>query len=174
MRVDVLISGNPPGSTGMVGTLTRTLLQDVEVLSAGQEFKKDAEGKPLPVQVINLLVSPEDAEKLSLAAGQTTIQLVLRNPMDRERSNTRGVAMSNLFSDTVLRRATPARMENDAGAEQPAQPRKKVVRPAPSVPPAAAPKVEAKEPPKGPFVMEIILGNKRTESRLDRAGEAKP
>src|SRR5438105_931545 len=80
-RVDVLISGSVPNS-GNLGTLTRTLLQNVEVLSAGQDFKKDAEGKPIVVQVINLLVNPEHAEQLSLAASQTQIQLVLRNPLD--------------------------------------------------------------------------------------------
>ena len=47
MRVDVLISGNRPGGDGNLGTLTRTLLQNLEVLSAGQDIKKDAEGKPV-------------------------------------------------------------------------------------------------------------------------------
>ena len=49
MRVDVLISGNPPQGNGNQGTLTKTLLQNIEVLSAGQEFKKDVEGKPISV-----------------------------------------------------------------------------------------------------------------------------
>jgi pilus assembly protein CpaB len=57
MHVDVLISGTPPSGTGGLGTLTRTLLQNIEVLSAGQDFKKDAEGKPVAVQVVNLLVT---------------------------------------------------------------------------------------------------------------------
>src|SRR6478672_11194966 len=35
-RVDVLISGSPPGSPGQMGTQTRTILQNIEVLSAGQ------------------------------------------------------------------------------------------------------------------------------------------
>src|SRR5438093_3661465 len=63
MRVDVLISGNPPSNTSL-GMLTRTLLQNLEVLSAGQDFKKDAEGKPMAVQVVNMLVTPEEAEML--------------------------------------------------------------------------------------------------------------
>src|SRR5215469_7586538 len=82
MRVDVLISGNAPGVNNSLGTLTRTLLQNMEVLSAGQDFKKDAEGKPVQVPVINLLATPEQAEQLSLAASSTNIQLVLRNPLD--------------------------------------------------------------------------------------------
>jgi pilus assembly protein CpaB len=84
MHVDVLISGTPPSGTGGLGT-QRTLLQNIEVLSAGQDFKKDSEGKPIAVQVVNLLVTPEQAEQLSLASHQTTIQLVLRNPLGLDR-----------------------------------------------------------------------------------------
>src|SRR5215469_15599137 len=50
MHVDVLISGTPPTGNAGLGTLTTTLLQNIEVLSAGQDFKKDAEGKPVAVQ----------------------------------------------------------------------------------------------------------------------------
>src|SRR5262249_20456601 len=84
MRVDVLIAGTRPAGDQKLGTLSRTLLQNLEVLSAGQDFKKDNEGKPVAVQVVNLLVTPDQAEQLSLAAAQTTIQLVLRNPLDRD------------------------------------------------------------------------------------------
>src|SRR5205814_5370184 len=41
MHVDILISGNPPGQA-QAGTLTKTLLQNIEVLSAGQNIQKDA------------------------------------------------------------------------------------------------------------------------------------
>ena len=57
-HVDVLISGNTPAGNATLGTLTQTLLQNIEVLSAGQDFKKDAEGKPITVQVVNMLVTP--------------------------------------------------------------------------------------------------------------------
>jgi len=97
MHVDVLISGTPPSGSGGQGTLTKTLLQNIEVLSAGQDFKKDAEGKPVAVQVVNLLVTPEQAEQLSLASHQTTIQLVLRNPLDRDVTKTPGAALAQLF-----------------------------------------------------------------------------
>jgi hypothetical protein len=46
MHVDVIISGTPPSGTGGLGTRTRTLLQNIEVLSAGRYFEKGAEGKP--------------------------------------------------------------------------------------------------------------------------------
>jgi pilus assembly protein CpaB len=156
MHVDVLISGNRPGGSNL-GTLSKTLLQNLEVLSAGQDFKKDAEGKPIAVQVVNLLVTPEQAEQLSLAASQTQIQLILRNPLDREVSKTPGAALANLFNGGKL---TPTDLP-------PAAPRP---RPAPPV------RTEPPPPPKKeqPFTMEIISGTKKSETKFEtKAGEGK-
>ena len=163
MHVDVIISGTPPSGTGGLGTQTRTLLQNIEVLSAGQDFKKDAEGKPVAVQVVNLLVTPEQAEQLSLASHQTTIQLVLRNPLDREVAKTPGVALAQLFGGKPKPEPAPA----------------PTVRPRPR--PAAKPVVtEAVAPPSPPppkkdppVVLEIISGSKKTDTKFDANGEGK-
>jgi pilus assembly protein CpaB len=98
MRVDVLITGNPPGGATAQGSLVRTLLQNIEVLSAGTDIQRDAEGKPLQVQVVNLLVTPAQAEILSLASSETRIQLVLRNPLDTKLDQPPGTATAQLFS----------------------------------------------------------------------------
>ena len=59
MHVDVLVAGVPPGGSAQgAGSISRTLLQNISVLSAGQNYQKDAEGKPVLVQVVNLLVTP--------------------------------------------------------------------------------------------------------------------
>lgn len=106
MRVDVLISGNPPGPVNVAeGQKVRTLFQNVEVLSAGTDIQKDSEGKPKSVQVVNLLVTPEQAEMLSLASTQTHIQLVLRNPLDTEVAQVPGSALMNLYTDPNAKRA---------------------------------------------------------------------
>jgi pilus assembly protein CpaB len=102
MRVDVLVSGVPPNSSGGGGnnnTQVRTVLQNIEVLSAGTDIQKDAEGKPQQVQVVNLLVTPEQAQVLALASNETRIQLVLRNPLDTKVADVKGTAMTNLFID---------------------------------------------------------------------------
>jgi len=153
MHVDVLISGNRPGGDGNLGTLSKTLLQNLEVLSAGQDFKKDAEGKPIAVQVVNLLVTPEQAEMLSLAASQTQIQLILRNPLDREVSKTPGAALRNLFSGEKIKEPAPA----------------PVPRPRATPAPVVQAEVPKKEPP---FTMEIISGTKKSEMRFT-SGEGK-
>jgi pilus assembly protein CpaB len=109
MRVDVLISGIPPNSATAnvtTGQKVKTLLQNIQVLSAGTDIQKDNEGKPQQVQVVNLLVSPEQAEILSLASSQTHIQLVLRNPLDTQIAATPGTVVSNLFEDKNAPRAS--------------------------------------------------------------------
>jgi len=100
MRVDVLASGDPPGNPDPhEGTKVKTLLQNIEVLSAGTDIQKDAEGKPQQVHVVNLLVSPEQAELLSLASTHAQIQLVLRNPLDTKMAQVKTTGMGNIFSD---------------------------------------------------------------------------
>jgi pilus assembly protein CpaB len=101
MRVDILISGVPPNTSGggNNNTQVRTVLQNIEVLSAGTDIQKDKEGKPQQVQVVNLLVTPEQAQVLALASNETRIQLVLRNPLDTKVAEVKGTAMTNLFVD---------------------------------------------------------------------------
>ncbi len=101
MRVDVLVSGTPPvPGANWGGTLSRTVLQNIEVLSAGQKIAKNVDGKPEEVQVVNLLVTPDQAEVLSLASSETKVQLVLRNPLDTEEAITHGTSVASLFGIT--------------------------------------------------------------------------
>ena len=103
MRVDVLMSGVEPGGNPGDGPRVNTLLQNIQVLSAGESLQNDSEGKPHPVQVVNLLVTPEQAEKLTLAGNQAQIQLVLRNPLDTATADPPGTKMSQLFSNSGAR-----------------------------------------------------------------------
>jgi pilus assembly protein CpaB len=148
----------PTGQTGdNDSAATRTLLQNILVLSAGQEFKRDAEGKPVTVQVVNLLVTPIQAEMLSLAGNQMAMQLVLRNPADTQLAPTRGVTMSNIFS---LQDQAPPPSSNAPSLFSPA-PSPRTVRTAKAMPePAPAPVIPR---------MEIIAGSKRTEVELQLA-----
>src|ERR1035438_7102432 len=147
-HVDLLIAGNSPGGNANLGTLSRTLLQNLEILSAGQDFKKDPEGKPVAVQVVNVLVTPEQAEILSLATGQTSIRMVLRNPLDHDVTKTPGTNMAYMWGNAGKGlKPTPPEMDEPA-AQKP--------RRAPAPKPVA---VVAPPPPvkkEGPFNMEII------------------
>jgi pilus assembly protein CpaB len=143
MRVDVLVAG---GNTeaGRNGVLARTVLQNIEVLSAGQKIEKTADGKPQDAQVVNLLVSPDQAEVLSLASSEAKVQLVLRNPLDTKEEKTHGTSVAALFG-------------------MPEAPAPKVVAAAAPVrvPRAAAPAAPAQ-------TVEVFSGTKRSEQALER------
>jgi pilus assembly protein CpaB len=142
MRVDVIIAGNPNSNATANGDLSRTVLQNIEVLSAGQKIEKRADGKPEEAQVVNLLVTPDQAEILSLASNETKVQLVLRNPLDTKEEATHGTSLAALF-----------------GLSAPAPPPRPVRVSAPKpVPAAAAPE---------PATVEVFSGTKRTEQKLD-------
>lgn len=161
MRVDVLISGNRPGGDANLGTITRTLLQNMEVLSAGQDFKKDAEGKPVLVQVVNILATPDQSEQLSLAASQTQLQLVLRNPLDHEVTKTSGTALAHLFNGGRMK-APEAELAAPVRAPRP--------RPVVELRPVSLSPIPVAIPKKEAFTMEILSGPRKVETKF---GEGK-
>jgi pilus assembly protein CpaB len=154
MRVDVLITGLPPGGNTLDGPKVRTLLQDIQVLSAGTNFQKDQAGKPEPAQVVNLLVTPDQAEILSLASNETHIQLVLRNPMDTQISKPPGTMMSDLFG--AARASVPVPSDRPRNTP-PAKP--------PAVPIIAAPVAPS------PYTIEVLNGATHTQAKFSRPGE---
>ena len=159
-HVDVLIAGNPPGGNQAAGTVTKTLLQNVEILSAGATIQKDAEGKPVSVPTVNLLLTPAQAEIMSLASNEARIQLVLRNPTDKEEAKPPGTAMAYLFNGGV---APPPAAAGSAP--------RSVVRRLPP-PPPAPPKVVVPPPPP-PINVEVIHGSRKIEQKFDAEEKGK-
>jgi pilus assembly protein CpaB len=152
MRVDVLITGLPPGGNALDGPKVRTLLQNIQVLSAGTNFQKDQQGKPEQAQVVNLLVTPAQAEILSLAGNETHIQLVLRNPMDTQISQPPGTIMSDLFGSAHAPETAPV---------VPLPPPLQAARPAAPADPAPA--------PPGVYTIEVTNGGTHTQAHFSRS-----
>jgi pilus assembly protein CpaB len=157
MRVDVLIAGLPPNSSPANGPQVKTVLQNIQVLSAGQNYQKDAEGKPVVVPVVNLLVTPEQAETLSLASNETRIQLVLRNPLDNDSPKTLGVSVAGLFGGgKPLPPPVPRPQMAMRVAVKPPEPRPELVVPL------------------APLEIEVFNGAQKTDAKFPRpVGENK-
>ena len=149
-RVDVLVTGIPRGVQTQTGTVTRTILSNIQVLSAGKNIQPDAKGQPENVVVVTLLVTPEQAEVLTLASNEGRIQLALRNNTDDQRPPSVGALATELFTGAV-KRQTPAPA---------ARPRLVTVR----LPPPA-PVVLPPPPPQ----IEWIRGDKRTVELVQAA-----
>jgi pilus assembly protein CpaB len=93
-RVDVLVTLKPENNTA--STETRTVLQNVQVLSTGTKMDPDPNGKPENVNVVTLLVTPEQSEKLALSQAQGTIHFALRNGADSVNSDVAPVDLAQL------------------------------------------------------------------------------
>lgn len=132
-HVDVLVTYTDQDHPN-AGPVTATVLQDAEVLAAGHQVQPDPTGKPVTVDVVTLLLSPEDAEKAALASERGTIRFVLRNGGDHSSAKAGPVDLGELAS---LPNSRPA-------PEHHYVPRK------PGTPEAQ------------PWVVETMMGTKRT------------
>lgn len=140
MRVDILITGHPPGNPMKI---TKTVLQNLTVLSAGKTMQTDQSGKPVDAPNVTLLVSPAQAETLTLAGNEGHIQLVLRNGGDQNIEKTDGASTVALYGSHSKMGRIP---DPDGGDEPAPRPRRKaapppviMAAPAPLPPPPPAP-----------------------------------
>jgi pilus assembly protein CpaB len=97
-HVDVILTGEPKVQGGVPDIAATTVLENVKVLAAGSQLQQNAKGEAQNVPVITLLVTPEEAQKVTLAANQGHIQLSLRNPMDRSKEQPAAIRAAWLYS----------------------------------------------------------------------------
>ena len=136
-RVDVLSTGNEASGNERQ---TITVLENVAVIAVGKNLDRNSPSDATPAPVITLLVSPSDAQKLTLASTEGRIQLSLRNPLDTRQASVGATRTSSLYlgQTTTTAQAKP-------------KPRK----------------VEAKNtPPPAPYQVEMIRGSKRDETKF--------
>jgi pilus assembly protein CpaB len=140
-RVDVLVAGaTGQGEGGSQDQRSKLVLQNIKVLAVGKSIEQ-REDKPVEVPTVTLLVTPEQAEKLALAARYEPVRLALRNYGDSEMVGTPGMSSATLFEA----RAKPA-----------------------PPPPAAAPSREKpREAQRRPrHSVEVLLGEQVTRQEL--------
>jgi pilus assembly protein CpaB len=143
-RVDVMTTLR--GAQGQQ-SMTRVIVSDVQVLTAGTRYDQETarDGQPIPTSVVTLLLTPEDAEKVTLGASEGQIMLTLRNPMDRKPTQTQGTRTAALFGEPP---APPPVVKASQGR------RVAVTPPAPKPVAEPAPKI---------YSVEAIRAAKRTE-----------
>jgi len=139
-HVDVLLTGSPQGSSEQQ---TTTVLENIAVIATGQKLERNSAGEPQSTPVITLLVSPDDAQKLTLAANQGHIQLALRNPLDTKQEELAAARATGLYRGTPLPTPPP------------------VSRPAPRHAPVVTP-----PPVPQAFNVEVYKGDKKEEAKF--------
>lgn len=136
-RVDVLATASPTDQRE--DTTTKVVLTNVAVLAAGTRLEKSEDAAPMQVSVVTLIVTPAEAERLTLASTEGKIQLALRNPLDLDSPQTPGVR--------------PAVLLGTAAPAPPPPPQRSAARSRPAPPPP---------PPAPPPTVEVIRGDERS------------
>jgi pilus assembly protein CpaB len=140
-RVDVVATVSPTDK--QTDMTSKVILTNVQVVAAGTKIDRETDkNKPIPLSVVTLLVNPDEAERLTLAASEGKIQLALRNPLDKDTPVTRGIRPAALIGASAAAPAV-ARMRTAAASSHTAK-----VDPAPV---SGLPEV----------TVEIIRGDKR-------------
>jgi pilus assembly protein CpaB len=139
-KVDVVVT-----LSGQQQGVSRVVVDNIQVLAAGTKVDQEQPrgGRPLPATVVTLLVTPEDAEKISLASSVGRITLTLRNPLDTEPTASAGTRVATLM-----------------GA--PPEPPPAAPRPQPRPRPVVERPVAVAEPPPQIYTVETIRAAKRT------------
>jgi pilus assembly protein CpaB len=144
-RVDVVVVVREQNNS-----MARAVVSNLQVLTAGTKYdiEQAKDGEPIPSSVVTLLVTPEQAERITLAQSEGQITLVLRNPLDVVPTETACVRLAALMG--------PA---SAAPIEKPAAPKRRVAaKPVAAAPPPA--------PVKQVYSVEAIRAGKRTHEDL--------
>lgn len=111
------------------GPISKIVLQNIKVLASGAKLDSPSDQRePTQVNAVTLLVTPDQAEKLVLAANESKLQLVMRNFGDQEDTQTSGANKSTLLSGESVRTLPGATSEKVAETKPAAAPRSKVKR----------------------------------------------
>ncbi len=132
-HVDVLVTASPTDQR--TDTTSKLVLPNVLVVTAGTKMEQAGDkGKPQAVTVVTLLVTPEQAERLTLASTDGKIQLALRNPLDQSAPATPGVRPAILLGTPALSVRPAARGSAIASRRtRTAEPAASAPEPAPTV-----------------------------------------
>lgn len=114
--VDVVVVIDPAEKAGMQDPISKIVLQNIKVLANGQNIDKPEDQREAnSVKAVTLLVLPEQAEKLALAASEGHLQLVMRNSVDQGDEQTTGINKRGLLGGE---RATPVPDPGSLKSEQ--------------------------------------------------------
>jgi pilus assembly protein CpaB len=158
-RVDIILTTTPVGTSEPI---SKIFMSNMRVLAVGPTTIRSEDGRPIPATVATIEFTPEEAEKLTVAQSQGSIQLALRGYGDPDSVVTQGATRSDVSRD--LRSAPvrpPVRRTTSAPLRRPAPvaPETVVVERPVLLPPPPKPETTR---------VEIIRGGQRTEVRLPK------
>src|ERR1044072_8827839 len=157
--VDVVVTIDPREGSGHQDPVSKIVLQNIKVLANGQNIDKpENEREANSVKAVTLQVTPEEAEKLALAATEGKLQLVMRNQVDQGDEQTQGVNKRNLLGGEA------AKPVPEPGSMKRKQPKQEANPSRRSSAPAAKPAAAAPAPQPTPRASVEMLQSRKNRS----------
>jgi len=192
-RVDVLVHVRYAGGD-LTRTATKTILQDVKVFAVNEvwDVATTSGEKAITARTVSLLVTPAQAEKITLASEMGNVRLVMRSPEDKEQADVAGARAHDVLGmemggqDRQVAPILSASMQPETpkpnpvagllgllGAARPqkSEPDPGAAKDAPQVKPP-----EVKPPGVNPpetFTMRIMIGSQVNDIVLESTGDNK-
>ncbi|HEX5437016.1 MAG TPA: Flp pilus assembly protein CpaB [Gemmatimonadaceae bacterium] len=162
-HVDVLVTLN--GGKTESQPLAKMFMENMRVLSVGTHVERGADGKPINATTVALEVTPDQAERLAIAAHQGSIQLVLRGYGDPDSIATPGATVKDVLAQ--LRNAPAPKPEPKPRPRR--VPRHVAERPAPRPDPVPPPRVVTEKPPRpDTLVVKVYRGDRVTQQKFEK------
>ncbi len=137
-RVNVMVSmRDENGANGK--RVAKLFMENMRVLSVGTHTIRGADGSAILATTATLEVDPEQAERLAIAVGSGSIQLILRGYGDPDSIRTRGATAGDVLSQLRVAAVAPAPVADPPLRRHVAPPPPRPAAPAPVLPVAAPP-----------------------------------
>ena len=172
-RVDVLVYFRKDPANGITETITKTILMDVQVFAVDTvtDIKREpgSENQAISAKTVSLLVTPDQAERITTATESGTIRLVMRSPGDSDATASTGASISDVMdqvqqADRAKEDKTPEIKQTSGTSFQNwlQEQKEKLSQ-------SAQPEAEA-EQPAGNWRMVLMQGSELQEVELSAAG----
>ena len=169
-RVDILLVMNP-GEGNQQERTAKLFMSNMRILAMGAVVQRGDDGRPIQTTVATLEVTPDESERLAVAASQGTIQLVLRGYGDPDSIDTKGastkdvVAMLRDYKAPASVPSAPSRprVRREGSGMERVMPSPSSITEPTTPPPAPKP---VKAPPPDSAAVQVFRGNKATVEKF--------
>jgi pilus assembly protein CpaB len=159
-RVDVIVTVTDPA---IKKVKSKIVLENLRVLATGTQIQKNEKGEPMPVDVYTLEVTPDQAERLALAASQGKLNFALRNTTDSEDIRTKGITVPQLLASSSWSELIPVEQEKI----EPQEPKEKNPPQETIKKVANFPKKKRKWIPRKSITVEMIRGTELKKKKFN-------
>jgi pilus assembly protein CpaB len=154
-RVDVLVTLDDKEATNR--KRAKVFMSNMRVLSVGTQVERGADGKPIAATIAALEVTPDESERLAIAANGGKLQLVLRGYGDPDSIRTKGATSTDVFAQLATGPAPRPATRSTA--------RRSAPRPTPP-----APVMIVQQPAKKPdsLIVQVFRAEKMSTQKVER------